>query len=205
MFTRLNFKMPDFMKNLRLNELKYLFQIVKEKKNLVISILALFLFIAAIFRVLISPEIEKARNYQKELAFITSNSLALEKALVEHPDMDEEIEFLKKRREVLIQRSLGGGNFLVVAQKVIAELENYGVQISSFKYLYDLKEPLEAGYKKYGLQLELITDFSKLSKFLEDAEQKGIMFEIGRIKITKIDKGLLNVKLRIDFIIKEKA
>ncbi len=205
MFTKLNFKTQGFIKNLRLNEFKYLVQVIREKKFLAVSLLVLYLFITAIFRIFISPEIEKARNYQKELAFITSSSLALEKALVEHPDMDEEIDLLKKRREVLIQRSIGGGNFLVAAQKVIDELENYGVQISSFKYLYNLKEPLEAGYKKYGLQLELVTDFSKLSKFLENAEQKGIMFEIGSIKIVKINKNLLNIKLRIDFIIKEKA
>ncbi|MDP8233413.1 MAG: hypothetical protein P9M06_01230 [Candidatus Saelkia tenebricola] len=203
MFTNLNSEIQGFFRNFKPDDLKYLLRLIKVKRVLIASILGLILLAGFVLKIFISPEIEKARGYQKELAFITNNSLALENALAEHPNIDQDIELLKDRRKALIQNISPSKDFLITAQNVISELERHGIKMGGFKYLYDLKGALGYNFKRYGLELELVTSYLKFTRFLEDIEGKGNMFEIGRIKIVKINGDFLSIKLRMEFIMKE--
>ena len=126
----------------------------------------------------------------------------MQKELVSHPNIRREAQILKEQFKLLQKEFPPERRFLSLAQEVLSGLESEGIKIINFKYLYDLKEDTPSGFKKYGLELELLTDYIELGRFLETMENKGLKFCIDRISVSRLSDQGLDVKLKLVFILR---
>ncbi len=182
-----------------------IWQGIKEERVLVISISGILLVMYILLRIAVFPQIEKAASYRRELAITNESFYDLQKAIVEHPNIDEEIRLLTMRKEEIIANFPQERDFLAIAQKVLSEFEKRKVKVVNFKYIYDLKEDLSGGFKKYGLKLEVVSKYTNFVQILEDLEKEGIIFIVADIDMKKIAEGPLDIKIQLDFILKRGA
>lgn len=194
MIKKLKFKLPP----------KFL-QILKEQK-LPILLTLLFLFLLALFfRVFILGGIRKVINLRRELVVTNEKLYELQSILNKHPNIEEEIKLWQARNQKLNEDFPSEKEFLNIGQRILRQLEEQGIKLINFKYLYELKNPILGDFKKYGLELELLSDYLKFGKFLEDLENQGVKFLIDDIQILRLAEGPLNIKVKLDFILKREG
>jgi Tfp pilus assembly protein PilO len=178
-------------------------EFLREQKLLLIFFLVLLVLCVFGFQSFIGPEIEKMIDLRRKLSKINERLFTLQKELVSHPNIQKETQILKQQFDILEKEFPPERRFLSLAQEVLSGLESEGIKIINFKYLYDLKEETPPGVKKYGLELELLTDYLVLGRFLESMENKGLKFCIDKISITRLSDQGLDVKLKLIFILRE--
>ena len=177
-------------------------EFLREQKLLVFFFLTLLGVCILGFQIFIGPEIEKMITLRSKLNKINERLFNLQKELVSHPNIRREAQILKEQFKLLQKEFPPERRFLSLAQEVLSGLESEGIKIINFKYLYDLKEDTPSGFKKYGLELELLTDYIELGRFLETMENKGLKFCIDRINISRLSDQGLDVKLKVVFILR---
>jgi Tfp pilus assembly protein PilO len=176
---------------------------LKEQKVYVLFILFLLVIVYIAFKLLIFPEIEKVLACRKDLAVINEKIYDLQKALLEHPNLENEIEVLRGRHKKIMKDFPSEREFLSLTHDILKGLEDEGIKIINFKYLYEIKDEIgNEAFKKYGLELEILSDYFKFGKFLEKMESKGLRFTIDKIHIIKVSQTELNINMRIIFILK---
>ncbi|MDP8215698.1 MAG: hypothetical protein P9L98_00015 [Candidatus Kaelpia imicola] len=193
----------DFFEKTKLADLKYLIRFVKEKKITFIVALSASILGYLMLRIFIFSEISEARGYQKRLNDINKETKDLDILLSEHPNIDREIELLKRRKSMLENSLSEEREFLTLANQVITEMEEHGIKIEDFKYIYDIPASPVDGLTRYGLQLQCIADFLSFGMFLENLERKGFKSGIHDMDIVKIDDWSININMRIDFILNQ--
>lgn len=195
-------KKLDFL-HLKGANLDKILESLREQKLLVIFFLVLLVLCIFGFQSFIGPEIEKMSDLRRKLSKINERLFTLQKELISHPNVQKEMQILKQQFDILEKEFSPEKKFLSLAQEVLSSLESEGIKVINFKYLYDLKEKNSPGVKKYGLELELLTDYLVLGRFLEAMENKGLKFCIDKISIAKLSAQALDVKLKLIFILRE--
>ncbi len=183
--------------------MKYILPVIKEKKVAIVIALTAFILGYLMLRIFIFSEIKEAKNYQKRLKSINKKMENLEGMFIKHPDIDREIELLKERKDDLAAGFPQEREFLSLANQVISDIEDHGVRIKDFRYIYDLPELALEGLTRYGLELECTADFLNLAMFFENLERKQFKTGVYGLNITKIDDWNINVNMRIDFILSQ--
>lgn len=156
-------------------------------------------FLFLLYRLIVVPQIEKIkiekiklqRLYKKieekrALTLLYPDPAATLKALILHY---KKLSFYTKR-----------SNLLLTTQKLIEILEEEGIEIANFKNLGKVKSyKLKSGKaEKFGIELELVTDFISLGRFLEQLEKEAIFCTIDEISFGKReDKLVAYLKLGI--------
>ncbi len=192
-----------FFEKAKLADLKYLVRLVKEKKIAFIIVFSVFIIGYLMLRIFIFSEISEARSYQKRLNNISKEAKGLDALLIEHPNIDQELELLKKRKSDFESSFMEEREFLALANQVIVEMEEQGIKIKDFKYIYDIPAPAVEGLTRYGLQLQCVADFLNFGIFLENLERKDFKSGIYNLDIVKIDDWSVSINMRIDFILKQ--
>ncbi|MDP8253419.1 MAG: hypothetical protein P9X27_03360 [Candidatus Kaelpia aquatica] len=192
-----------FFEKTKLADLRYLIRFVKERKIAFLVILFASILGYLMLRIFIFSEISEARSYQKRLHHISREIKDFDALLAKHPNIDREIELLRKRKSILEASFSKEREFLTLANQVIMEMEEYGIRIEDFKYIYDIPASPVDGLVRYGLQLQCIADFLNFGMFLENLERKSFKSGIYDLDITKIDDWNIRIDMRIDFILNQ--
>ncbi len=195
-------KLSDFLSRENIFWDKIIEFLREQRLLLVLFVIIIGVFVFGLQKIII-PSFEKLVFLKKELIRINERLFVLQKQLISHPNIQKEIQFLTQKYQEIEKEFPPERMFLSLTQKVLSWLENEEIKIINFKYLYDLKQGVVPGFKKYGLDLEVMTDYVKLGKFLEAMEKSGLKFCVEQLKITKLSDRELNAKLRLDFILRK--
>lgn len=190
----------------RLNFKKWgdqLWEVLKAQRLPLLFMLGLFVTLTVFIKALILPGIKKMVSLRREIISTNRKISEVQAMLQTHPEIEKEILILDSRKKKLLQDFPPENNFFIMAQRILSELEEQEIKLVNFKYLYKLNDDLPAGFKKYGLELELACDYLKFGKALEKIEKDGIRVLLDELDISKVTDELLRIKVKMDFILRE--
>lgn len=178
-------------------------KLLKEQKLLLILFVITIVVFVLGLQTIIIPSFEKLNALRKELTQLNERLFVLQQQLISHPNIQKEVQLLNQKYQEIEKEFPPERRFLSLTQEVLSRLRTEEVKITNFKYLYNLKQDLPPGFKKYGLEVEVMTSCIKLGKFLEAMEKSGLKFCVDKLKLTKVSDQVLEAKLKLDFILRE--